>query len=82
MAMDIPPGNDPVWQDILTGKTECNFDHFAVKLLQSALSRNLCEDPSPTNLRKCCETLREFFVQNAEQPSVKLDIKKINRTEQ
>jgi hypothetical protein len=81
LATDIPPEDDPIWQNLLTGKIECNFDQFAAKLLQSALARNLSEDPSATNLRKCCQTLREFFVKNAEQPAVTRDLNKMTRME-
>ena len=72
--MNIPPSGDPIWQDIVTGKVKYEFEYFAIQLLQGSLARALCDDPSPANLCKCCETLRELFVRNAEQPLVQKDI--------
>ena len=51
--MNIPPANDPIWTDIVTGNVKYEFDFLATKLLQSTLARSLADDPSPANLRKC-----------------------------
>ena len=81
MAMNIPASSDPVWEEIVTGEVEYNFDYFATKVLQVSLARTLRKDPSPANLRKCCETLRKLFVLNSDQPLVQNDIKKITTKE-
>lgn len=75
--MDLPPASDPVWQKIVTGKVDYEFEYFATKLLQSSLARTLAENPSPANLRKCCDTLRDIFIRNAEQPLVQKDLQKM-----
>lgn len=79
--MNIPPANDPIWTDIVTGNVKYEFDFLATKLLQSTLARSLADDPSPANLRKCCETLRELFLCNTDQPLVLNDLQKITAKE-
>ena len=75
--MNIPPANAPIWRDIITGKVKYNFEYLAAKLLLGTLSRTLDQDPSPANLDKCCETLRDLFVCNTDQPLVQNDLKTI-----
>ncbi len=75
--MDIPSSADPVWRDIITGKVKIQFDLVAVKILHGALTRSFARDPSPRRLEKCAADLREFFVQNAQQPAAQADLKKI-----
>lgn len=75
--MHIPPSSDPVWSDIVSGNIKYKFDYFAVKLLQGALARSLRKDPSTANLCKCCDTMRELFVINADQPLILNDLAKI-----
>ncbi len=79
--MNIPPSNDPIWIDIVTGNVKYDFEYFAAKLLQGAMARTFHRDPSPENLRKCCETLRELFVSNADQPLAQNDLKRITTKE-
>jgi hypothetical protein len=79
--MKIPPANDPVWSGIVTGHVKYDFEYFAVKLLQGALARSLCKDPSAANHCKCCETMRELFVRNSDQPLVLKDLAKITAKE-
>ncbi len=79
--MNIPPATDPVWKRIVTGDVKYEFDYFAAKLLQGALARALHKDPSPATLHKCCETLRELFVKNIDQPLAQNDLVKITTKE-
>ncbi len=79
--MKIPPASDPIWREIVTGQSKCDFDFLAAKLLQVTLARSLSKDPSPSNLQKCCETLRELFLQNADQPLAQNDLKNITTKE-
>jgi hypothetical protein len=75
--MEIPSSADPVWRDIITGKVHIRFELVAVKILHGALSRSFARDPSPRRLEKCARDLREFFVQNAQQPAAQKDLEKI-----
>lgn len=79
--MNIPPASDPIWKKVITGQRKCNFDYLAAKLLQAMLMRSFNKDPSHANSSKCCETLRELFVQNSDQPLAQNDLKKITAKE-
>lgn len=79
--MTVPPKNDPIWQQIIVGKVNFDFEYLAANLLQRTLTSTFSQDPSPANLSKCCDTLRELFVRNADQPLVHRDLEKISTKE-
>jgi hypothetical protein len=75
--MEIPQSSHPIWRDLITGAVKIDFELVAVKILQGALARSYDRDPSPVRLERCANHLREFFVQNAAQPSARRDLEKI-----
>ena len=75
--MNIPSSADPIWRNIIIGRVNIQFDLVAVKILQGALTLSYARDPSPHRLEKCAGDLREFFVQNAQQPAAQRDLQKI-----
>lgn len=75
--MRVPPANDPLWTEIVTGKARCDFEFLAIKILLGTLGRTWAKNPSPVILRECANELREFFAQNADLPSVRNDLKRL-----
>jgi hypothetical protein len=75
--MDIPPSTHPIWRNLITGTIKLNFEVVALKILHGALVRAYTRDPSPARLEKSASNLREFFIQNAGQPSTRKDLEKI-----
>jgi len=75
--MRFSPTVEPIWSDIITGKTRIEFEFLAARILQGNLSRTFAKNPSTERLEKCAKDLRELFVQNADLPSARKDLQKI-----
>ncbi len=75
--MKVPAAKDPIWQDLLTGRSKCNFEYLAVRLLQGSLTCAIDRDSSQENLQSCCARFREFFLCNADHPLIQEDLRKI-----
>ncbi len=68
---------EPIWGEIITGRTKIEFEFLAARILQGNLSRAFAKDPSNERLEKCASDLRELFAQNADLPSARKDLCKI-----
>lgn len=75
--MGFSPAVEPVWRDIITGKTRIDFEFLAAKILQSTLKRAFAKDPTAEKLEQCARGLRDLFFQNADLPTVQKDLKKV-----
>lgn len=75
--MGFSPAVEPIWRDIITGKTRIDFEFLAAKILQSTLKRTFAKDPTAEKLEKCAGDLRDLFFQNADLPTVQRDLKKV-----
>jgi hypothetical protein len=75
--VDVPPPDDPAWNDLVTGKVKHHLDFFAGKLLLGWLILKVESDPSSGMVQMCRRTLQNLFAQNAELPCVQHDLEKI-----
>lgn len=72
--MEVPPADDPIWADILTGKVRYQLDFFAAKILLGWLLLKVDNDPSPQVLLASAQALHHLFAQNAGLPCVQRDL--------
>jgi len=60
----VPSRLDPRWRDVVTGKRTTNFSMLASKMLMLRIVMSAKNDPSTTNISKCCSEVYEFFEKN------------------
>lgn len=68
---------EQIWKDILTGKTEKQFDFLAFKILLSRLKLQMQHDSSPQMVSRYIQDMKTFFNQNQLIPKAKRDLEKI-----
>lgn len=75
--MTIPDSSHEAWGKILSGETECTFEHLATRLLVSRLHLRYLRDSNPELTQRSVKELRDFFVRNERLPKVKADLGRI-----
>ncbi len=79
--MEIPPVSHPAWRDIVTGKTQYQFEFLGVRLLLGFLSTQIRRNPSQEAIQKAVIELQNVFARNADLASVQNDLKRIFKGE-
>jgi hypothetical protein len=72
--MNVPPKNDPLWADIVTGQKKFRLKYLAAKILLGRIMRTVSASPTPENIRDAVDQLHAIYAKNATSPSVKEDI--------
>jgi hypothetical protein len=72
--MSLPPAYHPVWANLVTGKIQQPLKFLAAKIMLGRLIRKTETDPSPDNIRNCCERIREIYERHLGLPSVTQDL--------
>lgn len=72
--MDMPDKDDPIWEDLVTGKKACPLRFLAAKILLGRLTRSVAGDRSPENIQASAEALHDMFANNLATPSAKADL--------
>ena len=75
--MSIPPKNNPLWADIVTGRKTYKLKFLAAKILLGRVLRTVTASPSPDNVRNAIDELHSLYEKNALSPSAQEDIKTI-----
>lgn len=75
--MNVPPKNNPRWNDVVSGKKTYNLKFLAAKILLGRVVRTVSADPSAANIRDAVEQLHTIYVKNEAIPSVQDDLKTI-----
>jgi hypothetical protein len=75
--MDVPPVEDEVWTNIVSGKVKYPLDFLAAKILLGRLTLKVKSNPSPSMLQKCSSDLHYLYAQNSDLPCVQRDMKQI-----
>jgi hypothetical protein len=79
--MEIPPISHPAWREIVTGKTQYQFEFLGVKLLLGFLSTQIRRDSSPETIQRSIVDLHNVFARNADVHSVQNDLRRIFKGE-
>lgn len=77
MALSVPPENDPIWRDIVSGKRTFQFDFVAAKILMGHLAVKVRHRNDPAVIQEGARELYQVFARNAQMPSVQRDLAKI-----
>ncbi len=72
--MDIPPISHPVWGDIVSGKVSYDYEFLATKLILRYLTFQVKSHPTPDNIQRCAQELRNVFERNASLSCVQRDL--------
>jgi hypothetical protein len=72
--MSLPAAYHPVWANLVTGKLQHPLKFLAAKIMLGRLIRKTETDPSPENIRNCCEQIREIYERHLGLPSVTQDL--------
>lgn len=72
--MSLPPAYHPVWANLVTGKIQHPLKFLAAKIMLGRLIRRTENDPSPENIRNCCEQIRGIYEKNQGLPHVTHDL--------
>lgn len=75
--MSVPPPNDPLWANIVTGRKTFRLKFLAAKILLGRIMRTVSASPTPENIQEAVDQLHAMYEKNAGSPSVKEDIKLI-----
>jgi hypothetical protein len=75
--MNIPPKNNVVWKDIVTGKKTFTLKFLAAKILLGRLVASVKKNNTPENIQDAVEQLHTIYEKNKNAPSVQDDIKTI-----
>jgi hypothetical protein len=75
--MEIPPISHPAWRDIVTGKTQHQFEFLGVKFYLGYLSSQIRWNSSAETIQRGIIDLRNVFARNADLPSVQRDLRRI-----
>lgn len=76
--MSLPPAHHPVWRNLVTGKIQHPLKFMAAKILLGRLIRKTETDPSPDNIRNCCEQIRGIYEKHLHLPSVTQDLENLS----
>lgn len=66
--------SDPVWQKLIRGQLEYQFESLAVRIFLGSAKLQLSRDGSPGNLRRLATELQGVFAKNASLQSVQNDL--------
>lgn len=77
--VSTPSVSDPVWQRLVTGQVECQFESLAVKIFLGSAKLQASRDKSPDLLRRLATELQGIFVKNESLQSVQNDLAKFRR---
>ncbi len=75
--MNVPPAENFMWNDIVTGKVKYQLEFLAAKILLGRLMLKVRNDSSPNAIAKCRQELHNLYAQNADLPCVQRDLNKI-----
>jgi hypothetical protein len=73
--MSLPGPKSPVWEEILSGKKQIQFEFLAVRIFLGAAQLKYKKDPS--TLDSIVGELRNLFEINLNLPKVQADIQKL-----
>ena len=71
---NVPPVSNPIWRDIVTGKTKYALDFLAAKIMLGRLTFQVKSDPTPQTIEACAQALRDVYAENTNLPSVQVDL--------
>ncbi|ADW18150.1 hypothetical protein Despr_2002 [Desulfobulbus propionicus DSM 2032] len=77
MRIPVPPKNNPLWADIVTGRKRFVLKSLGAKILLGRLMRSVGTAPTPDNIEHAVEQLHAIYAKNATSPSVQEDIQTI-----
>ena len=60
----IPPSSNNKWKDLVTGKTQYQFNLLGLRILMGRILLSTKMDPSLSNVNSAVEEIRDFFVKN------------------
>jgi len=60
----VPPITHTKWEEIVTGKIQCNFKFLAAKILMGRILVSIQNDPSMKNTDKCIYDIYTLFFKN------------------
>jgi hypothetical protein len=72
-----PPASAPIWQKLLAGQVNCQFECLAVKVFLGSAKLQLARDNSPETHRRLAQELHNVFAKNATLASVQQDLAKL-----
>ena len=75
--MDISKIPDRIWEDLVSGKIDCQFDFLAVGILLARLRLLAGRDKSPEVMKKAVAELKDLFVRTANMAVSQKDLGKI-----
>ncbi len=75
--MDVPAVQNPVWNDIVSGKVKYQLDFLAAKIMLGRLMLKVRNDASLENLAKCAQEHHNLYYQNRDLPCVQRDLQRI-----
>jgi len=75
--MSVPPKDNPLWTDIVTGRTRYALKFLAAKILLGRVVRTVSASPTAENIRDAVDQLHAIYEKNASSPSAKHDIQLI-----
>ncbi|MBM9615172.1 hypothetical protein JWJ90_12870 [Desulfobulbus rhabdoformis] len=75
--MSVPPKNNPIWADIVTGRKTFTLKFLAAKILLGRVVRTVSASPTAANVNDAVAQLHAVYEKNAGSPSVKEDLKVI-----
>ncbi len=72
--MEVPPVSHPAWSNIVSGKANYEYEFLATKLILRYLTYQVKNHPSPDNVQRCAQELRNVFVRNVGLSCVQRDL--------
>jgi hypothetical protein len=71
----IPPVDDPLWREIVLGRSQHRFRKFSANFLIGRIVLSTRIDPSPENITLRIKEIHDFFAQN--EKSTQVDLQQI-----
>jgi hypothetical protein len=78
-AVATPSASDPVWQKLVCGQLEYQFESLAVKVFLGSAKLQISRDGSPGNQRRLATELQGVFAKNETLKSVQNDLAKFRK---
>jgi hypothetical protein len=78
-AVATPSASDPVWQKLLSGQLDYQFESLAVKVFLGSAKLQISRDGSPGNQRRLANELQGVFAKNETLQSVRNDLAKFHK---
>lgn len=75
--MNVPPKNNPRWQELVTGKKVFTLKFLAAKIFLGRTVRTVSAAPTPDNIRVAIDQIYDMFLKNEATSSVQEDLKTI-----